>query len=265
MIINRQLSYRDEKKAFFLVVLLGCAVTSQAQYNAILIAEPKLQLTEGYINTVSVPVDAVQPLKEYEKAIGTVYASVKISNYYRKGEEKEVENKLYQALIDKTHTQYINYPNSFLRSLKMKRQNDDDCRLYTMEAVVSVVDPVAQINTRLSPAVEKALRNVRQGSRIAIDQFVVGSGLNREEYKDQVLDILLDNGYKVVAKEYLEKLYEEQRNQQSGIYNENTTVQENNFSAVGYFVNVKITESSIRVQVINVSTGEYECNATVKF
>ena len=250
-------------------MLLECAVTSQAQlYYKQLAgykAEPEPQLKAGYINTGSVPVDAVQPLKEYEKAIGTVFSSFKITNYYRNGEENEIENKLYQALIEKTNSQYINYPESFLRSLSLRRQNDDDGRLYIMEAVVAVVDPVALINSRLSPAVEKALRNVRQGARIAIDQFVVGSGLNREEYKDQVLDILLDNGYKVVAKEYLEKLYEEQRNQQSGIYNENTTVQENNFSAVGYFVNVKITESSIRVQVINVSTGEYEGNATVKF
>ncbi len=88
--------------------------------------------------------------------------------------------------------------------------------------------------------------------------------MDREEYQDQVVEILLDKGYKVVAKEYLEKLYEEQKNQQSGIYNEKTTVQENNFSAVGYYLNVKLTETSLRVQVINVSTGEYAGNATVK-
>ena len=69
----------------------------------------------------------------------------------------------------------------------------------------------------------------------------------------------------VVAKEYLDKLYEEQQAQQSGIYNDNTTVKDNNFSAVGYYINVKITETSLRVQVINVSTGEYEGNATVNF
>ena len=77
--------------------------------------------------------------------------------------------------------------------------------------------------------------------------------------------MLLDKGYKVVAKEYLERLYEEQQNQQSGIYNDKTTVQENNFSAVGYYINVKVTETSLRVQVINVSTGEYEGNSTVNF
>ena len=35
--------------------------------------------------------------------------------------------------------------------------------------------------------------------------------------------------------------------------------------AVGYYINVKVTETSLRVQVVNVSTGEYEGNATVNF
>ena len=79
------------------------------------------------------------------------------------------------------------------------------------------------------------------------------------------MTILLNKGYRVVAKEYFEKLYQEQQDQQSGIYNEKTTVQENNFSAVGYYINVKVTETFVRVQVVNVSTGEYEGNATVNF
>ena len=117
----------------------------------------------------------------------------------------------------------------------------------------------------LSQAINKAMRNVREGSRMAIDQVTVTYGMDKETLKDQLLDVLLDKGYKVIAKEYLEKLYEEQEAQQSGIYNENTTVKDNNFSAVGYYINVKVTETSLRVQVVNVSTGEYEGNATVNF
>ena len=100
---------------------------------------------------------------------------------------------------------------------------------------------------------------------MAIDQIIVTKDTKEETVKDQIIDILLEKGYRVVAKEYLEKLYREQQDQQSGIYNEKTTVQENNFSAVGYFINVKVTEISIRAQVVNVSTGEYEGNATVNF
>jgi len=72
------------------------------------------------------------------------------------------------------------------------------------------------------------------------------------------------NKYKVVAKEYLERLKEEQEQQVKG-HNERTTAQTENFSGVGYFLNVRVNEKSIRVQVINVSTGEYEGNATVEF
>ena len=123
------------------------------------------------------------------------------------------------------------------------------------------------IENAFSRAMEKSFREVREGSRVAIDMVNVSGGINisREEFKDFIIDALLDNGYRVVAKDYLEKMYEEQQAQQSGIYNERTTVQENNFSAVGYYVNVKVTETSLRVQVVNVSTGEYEGNATVNF
>lgn len=132
----------------------------------------------------------------------------------------------------------------------------------------AVVNYNNQSNTvsddKILQATQKALRNVPEGSRLAIDNVSVSSG-DKEYYKDKCIAIMINKGYKVVAKEYLEKLYDEQQQQQSGIYNDNTTVQENNFSAVGYFVNVKLTESSIRVQVVNVSTGEYEGNAVITF
>lgn len=124
--------------------------------------------------------------------------------------------------------------------------------------------PSSQTADPLTQALNKALRNVREGSRLAIEVSVPYS-MDRNNFKDQLIDVLLDAGYKVVAKEYLEKLYQEQQAQQSGIYNDRTTVQENNFSAVGYYLNVKLTETSVRVQVVNVSTGEYEGNATVNF
>jgi hypothetical protein len=143
---------------------------------------------------------------------------------------------------------------------------------YNGPAVGKVVEigkgsPKSQTSENLSKAMDKALRNVREGSRIAIDMVTVSGGvsINREDLKDQIIDALLDKGYKVVAKDYLEKLFEEQKGWESGIYNESTTGKDNNFSAVGYYINVKVTETSLRVQVVNVSTGEYEGNATVNF
>lgn len=143
--------------------------------------------------------------------------------------------------------------------------------LYDGPVVGKVIEiggsPETQSMENLSKAMDKALRNVREGSRVAIDMVTVSGevSINREDLKDQIIDALLDKGYKVVAKDYLEKMYEEQEAQQSGIYNETTTVKPDNFSAVGYYINVKVTETSLRVQVVNVSTGEYEGNATVNF
>lgn len=139
-------------------------------------------------------------------------------------------------------------------------------RTYYSSAKVVIPDVTVGTNEQLPEIVYKALRNVPQGSRLAIDQILVTKDMNEETVKDQLLDLLLDKGYRVVAKEYLQKLYQEQQDQlNSGLYNPDTTVEGSKFSAVGYFINVKVTETSIRVQVVNVSTGEYEGNATVNF
>lgn len=165
------------------------------------------------------------------------------------------------------------YPNKnvFLRNMIIECYSFGGSILYCVLGVdiCELLSGDYIIKTHLNKAFDKALMNVREGSRFSIDQVtVIGditSEINKETLKDNVIDVLLDRGYKVVAKEYLEKLYQEQEKQQSGIYNENTTVQENNFSAVGYYLNIKITDESLRVQVVNVSTGEYEGNATITF
>jgi hypothetical protein len=157
------------------------------------------------------------------------------------------------------------YPNKVidLRNLTCSMQNNVSA--YCSAKVVEFVSPETQWNETLVKAVDKAMNKVRVGSRLAIDQVsVTGSALNKETVKDQLIDVLLDKDYKVVAKEYLEKLKEEQA-QQAKDHNERTTAQTENFSGVGYFLNVRVNEKSIRVQVVNVSTGEYEGNATVDF
>lgn len=113
-------------------------------------------------------------------------------------------------------------------------------------------------------AINKATREIYEGNRFAIDRITILDGQSeRELVRGNIIDYLIGRGYKVVAKEHLEKLYREQQDQQSGIYNPNTTVKGNNFSAVGYFLSVRIDYSYIQVQVVNVSTGEYEGNVTV--
>ncbi len=171
----------------------------------------------------------------------------------------------YETLLEKAKHEY---PGKLVDIRDMEVGNYYGDNRYNGPAVgkvVYVVDPEIQTKENLSQALNKALRNVREGSRLAIDQVTVTSSMDREALKDQLLDVLLDKGYRVVAKDYLEKLYDEIKDQGSGIYNDKTTVKEDNFSAVGYYINVKVTETSLRVQVVNVSTGEYEGNATVNF
>ena len=195
------------------------------------------------------------------------------------GERKEdwTEQQLYLVLLKKAQTEY---PNKTIDIREMQKNvqtrmvkdswpsggySYDVMYKYELSGKVVTTNPVVQTNESLSQALNKALRNVREGSRLAIDQVSVNGSMDKETLKDQLIDALLDKGYKVVAKEYLERLYKEQQDQQSGIYNDRTTVQGDNFSAVGYYINVKVTETLVRVQVVNVSTGEYEGNATVNF
>ena len=192
----------------------------------------------------------------------------------RRQRPQESDEVIYSQLLRRAQDKYgKTYSKLSLRNFKIEMREDRSIvdndtkikRYFYGWANVVVTSPKEAAKENLSNAIGKAMRNVRQGSRIAIDQVTVTNEINREDYKDQLIDMLLDKGYKVVAKEYLQKLYKEQQNQQSGIYNEDTTVQESNFSAVGYYINVKVTETSLRVQVVNVSTGEYEGNATVNF
>ena len=188
------------------------------------------------------------------------------------------ENQLYEVVRKKADYLYrTKYPNFIIRNFKAtynetyeRSTNRSKRYLVTWHVSASIVvpippDPVQLASDNLSKVIEKGMQNVSIGSRIAIDQIKVISGIDEEDYKDKVVEVLLDKGYKVVAKEFLQRLYDEQIQQQTGVYNEDTKVQGNNFSAVGYYLNIRMTDKSLKVQVINVSTGEYEGNATVNF
>ena len=158
------------------------------------------------------------------------------------------------------------YPNKEvgIRNLKqgdVKVNGDGSVSHYYNYTVVELPSIVAQ---NLFNAISQATREIEEGNRFALDKLTITDGqTDKEKTKGQIVDYLLGKGYKVVAKEHLEKLYREQQGQQSGIYNPNTTVESNNFTAVGYYISARITEEYVQVQVVNVSTGEYEGNVTV--
>lgn len=127
----------------------------------------------------------------------------------------------------------------------------------------TIVEMPSAVTQKLYVAIEKATKDIEEGNRFALDKVtIIDRSIDKEKIKGQVVDMLLDKGYKVVAKESLEKLYKEQQGQQSGIYNEETVVEGNKFTAVGYYLTVRITEEYVQVQVVNVSTGEFEGNVT---
>ena len=203
--------------------------------------------------------------KELDMVIDTFYAGNSNVGYTVLSIEQA-----YKRVLEKAKKQYGETYDFVLRNVRLviedTRHSD---RYYYTSATIAIpaaLKPVVSkpVENPLSKALDKALIDVRDGSRIAIDQIRVPTGMNKEDYKDEVVEVLLDKGFKVVAKEYLERLFEEQKSQQSGVYNEKTTVKEDNFSAVGYYLNVKLTETALRVQVINVSTGEYDGNVTIK-
>lgn len=116
---------------------------------------------------------------------------------------------------------------------------------------------------KLIEAVNKATSEIEEGNRFALDKITVtDESVDKAKTRSQIVNALKGKEYVVVAKEQLEKLYKEQQGQQSGIYNDKTTVQSNNFTAVGYYLSARITPEYIQIQVVNVSTGEIEGDVT---
>lgn len=194
----------------------------------------------------------------------------------------ELENQLLRSAQDKYGYDVI------LKNFAYSKQEDGTeniglCYLYSMSAdvyrYVDIPDPIQEIQKpepeevtiklneeeAVAKALNKAIESISPGSRIAINRISTGDGLNREQIMDIILDELLDANFKVVAKQYLERLKEEIEEQQNGDYNERTTVKTENFSAVGYFLDVRVKDNSVRVYMINVSTGEYAATGSQKF
>ena len=201
---------------------------------------------------------------------------------YNKAQEAPKQNETVLGKDLRTRGGYDNYQSAYKAALREaqrahpKKQvairnlskgeikiNGGDVGNYYTYTIVELPNATMQ---KLAEAVNKATREIDEGNRFALDKISITDGqTDKERTKSQIVNILLAKGYKVVAKGQLEKLYKEQQGQQSGIYNEETTVKGNNFTAVGYFVIVRITSEYVLVQVVNVSTGEFEGDVTETF
>ncbi len=128
----------------------------------------------------------------------------------------------------------------------------------------TIVELPSLLSQKIFEAINKATGEIEEGNRFALDKITVtDESADKAQVKSQIVNALKSKAYKVVAKEQLEKLYKEQQGQQSGIYNDKTTVKLGNFTAVGYFLSARITLEYVQMQVVNVSTGEIEGDVTV--
>ena len=244
-----------------------------AQYDYIKEIKKPPKAGDIVLGMVETEIDAGSIYDEYEEIEGSFFSST--WKYKRTVDEREIltEEQLATRIMDRAKVVYgKNYQSFNLNSFKCtvietpyyssyeRYRNWKDYK-YVITAIVTITLQIEKEAT-LFKVTNKALQNIKEGSRMALNQIKVENGENGEDYKDIIIEILLDKGYKVVAKEYLERLLKEQKEQTSGIYNDETTVGTGNFTAVGYYVNVRITDESVRVHIVNVETGEYEGNAT---
>lgn len=128
----------------------------------------------------------------------------------------------------------------------------------------TVVELPSATSQKLIETINRATSTIEEGNRFALDQIIIATDDDRNIIRSQIVNALKSKGFKVIAKEQLEKLYKEwKQTQETPIYNPETLVKPNNFSAVGYFISVRITSEYLQVQVVNVSTSEIEGDITV--
>ncbi|MDE6415676.1 MAG: hypothetical protein K2K68_01450 [Duncaniella sp.] len=146
---------------------------------------------------------------------------------------------------------------------------EDPQPVFIPAAPTPTPEPVSSKETSfeeaLSKATDKALEEVPSGSRIAFNKISTPQGISKSEVKDQILESLIDNNFKVVAKEYFDTIKDELEDQRGGQYSERTKVKDNNLSASGYLLDCKIDSSIIRIYIVNVSTGEYTSTSKVSY
>ena len=201
---------------------------------------------------------------------------------YNKAQQKPNQKEVILNKDAKTSRGYNSYQSAYKAALREAQKtyagktiairdlSKEDIKISGDGSVLNyynytIVELPDVIYSALYDAIQKATATIEEESRFAIEKVVItDQQSDKENIKSQIVDLLLKKGHKVVAKEYLENLYKEQQGQQSGIYNEKTTIESNNFTATGYYLRARITEEYVLIEVVNVSTGEFEGNVSVE-
>lgn len=106
----------------------------------------------------------------------------------------------------------------------------DDYTDYTCNQEFEILEP----NIRYY--LNEAIRSANDGSRIALNQVLFMEGTD-ERLENQLMDILFDEGFRVV----------------------------NSISNADYYINVKMEVNSLQIRMVNAVTGDYEGVSSVKY
>lgn len=198
---------------------------------------------------------------------------------YNKAQESPKKNELVLGRDLQTRNGYDSYQSAYKGALNEARRNYPQKNVairnlnkgeikinggdISYRYTYTVVELPNAKTTKLVEAIGKATSGIEKDCSFALDKITISDeSIEEPIFRSQIINALKEKGYKVIAKEQLEKLYKEQQGQQSGIYNAATTVNSNNFTAAGYYISISISTKYIQIQVVNISTGEYEGNVT---
>lgn len=155
------------------------------------------------------------------------------TKYYlsKQGELEPSEKEWYNKIISDVKR---DYPNTMIGIKKGNGSTigilKDNYTEYVYDHEIKILEP----NIRYY--LNEAIRNAKDGSRIALNQ-VIAFGVADENLESQLMDILIEEGFRVVS----------------------------SVSNAEYYINLRMTDDSLQIRLVNAYSGEYEGVSSVKY
>lgn len=156
--------------------------------------------------------------------------------YYLSKQGEPSEKEWYNKIVSDVKRDYpnkmigIKKGNGSICYVGRWAQYEDDYKEYIFDYEIKILEP----NIRYY--LNEAIRNAKDGSKIALNQ-VIAFGTSDKNLENQVMDILMDEGFRVVS----------------------------SISDADYFINLKKDDNSLQIRMGNAVTGEYEGVSSVKY
>jgi hypothetical protein len=203
-----------------------------------------------------------KPPRPGELVIGSV-----IDNHERHPNYEAAYNCMLFIALKKYENEYTDID---IRSLVAERVvNPKTAIVIGKKKVVSAREASQAIDESIFKTLEtvmnKALNGVPDKSRVAVVDVISHNRSIKNTIEDFVEEILLEKGFRPVDRKDLDKAREEQALQYNGEFDEKTWSEIGKFAGAAYVLTVRSDENSIRVRVLNTTTGEVAGNATQRF